>query len=485
MSVKSRKRLLVYYGYPIAYKDIWDVDSVVNEISNNYDIYVVGGGYQVPSHEAYATTVQIISALRARGVLVYGYVPIGQNTSGLTVPQMQTSVDQWVTIGVDGIFLDEFGFDYANTRSRQISIVDYVHGKGLPYCANAWVYEDVAFDSLSQLTFPTNDWRYTNFQTYNPSDLSLSRNPGDSYLIENFLFDNSGPVADAQSRIVGILAAKQVSSMELWALTVLAEPATPNGLPNFAKTGSLKSVKDISAYVSANAYLFDLEVVGIGGYSFGSGGYPIEFSIANLPDNADIPTKPSVFNPALSTYFRKFGNVSVTVGNTGTIQSVSMTSGSNLYSLLNNLVKKITGTQKSTVTTPASISGLNVPMIAGGVYEIESYITFTSSSTTNGITVGHTSPSGSDVRAEVLIPVGSPVAATSLHKTYPATTENSSGNAVGSGVSAINANHTVHYKALVTCGNTPGDFQLTFASKTAGATITIQANSVITSKRLA
>lgn len=138
MSAPDRNRLFIYYGNPIAYKGLWDVESIVTEIANNYDIWVVGDTYQDPTHEVYAQTVEIITKLRQRGVVIYGCVPIGANTSALTPSQITQRIDQWTTIGVDGIFLDEFDFDYGNTRSKQIEIVNYVHSKGLPYCANAW-----------------------------------------------------------------------------------------------------------------------------------------------------------------------------------------------------------------------------------------------------------------------------------------------------------------------------------------------------------
>ena len=208
-AVPARKHLLVYYGYPVAFKGIWDAAAVAAEIAANYDYWVVGDTYQDPAHEEYASTVSIVNAVRAAGCKVYGYVPIGLSTSALTLAQMQARVDQWATIGVDGIFLDEFGFDYSNTRTRQKSIVDYVHGKGLPYCANAWTAEDFMCDDVNELPWPSNDWRYQNFVTGNPTNLPLTRTAGDSYLIENFCFSHTGPAGvRGSTRLVGLPVAK-------------------------------------------------------------------------------------------------------------------------------------------------------------------------------------------------------------------------------------------------------------------------------------
>ena len=485
MSVQDRNRLFIYYGYPIDYKALWDVEAIVTEIANNYDIWVVGDTYQDPLHEVYATTVEIISKLRQRGVTIYGYVPIGQNTSGLTNDQIKLRIDQWVTVGVDGIFLDEFGFDYANTRLKQIEIVNYVYGKNLPYCANAWVFEDVVCGDIAELGFPVDDWRYVNFQTYNPTNAALPFTINDSYLIENFCIDNTGVLnaVNGQQRCLDIQTRNKTKGITLWAEAVLAEPATPNGAPNYAKTGSLKSMKDIAAYVTANAFLLDIKTVGIGGYSFGSNGHPIDFVIPSLPDTATQPKK--IFaDVANGKFVGKFGSTTLTVLN-NTVQNVSMAGSQGLSSLLNNIAKRATSTQQNKTTTAAAITGFNTTMVPGGIYEIEAFVTFTSANTTNGISLNHTSPAGTEVHAEVSIPVSTVAGNTAFHKTFPAGAENANGASATTSVSAANAALTAHYKATVTCGSTAGDFQLTFASKTSNVAITIQAGSTYVSKRIA
>ena len=59
-AVPARKHLLVYYGYPVAFKGIWDAAAVAAEIAANYDYWVVGDTYQDPAHEEYASTVSIV-----------------------------------------------------------------------------------------------------------------------------------------------------------------------------------------------------------------------------------------------------------------------------------------------------------------------------------------------------------------------------------------------------------------------------------------
>lgn len=307
--------LLVYYGYPIAFQGLWSSASVISAIAGSYSHWIVGDTYQNPAHEEYATTQAIVAGVRALGVIVYGYVPTGLSTSGLSVAQMRTRVDQWVTVGVDGIFLDEFGFDYENTRTRQNNITNYVHGKGLPASYNSWTFADTACDTLSEVPYASNDWRYANFQTYNPTNLALPRLPGDSYLFENFCYSHLGPgdVYEVQERAVLINALNLSKGLKIWALGVLAESSP--GIIDNALTGNLLKLSDITSYVAATAYIYDYSIVGIGGYSFGSGGTAITTVMPDLPVGAAAPLTESVTDYVTGVSSRVFGKVNITTKN--------------------------------------------------------------------------------------------------------------------------------------------------------------------------
>ena len=327
-AVPPLKPLLVYYGYPVAYKGMWNTTAVISEIAANYSVWVVGDTYGDPSHEEYATTTAIVSGVRASGVKVYGYVPIGQNTSGLTLGQMQERVDQWDTVGVDGIFLDEFGFDYENTRTRQKSIVDYVHGKNLPVCANAWTAEDFMCDNVSELPWSSGDWRYQNFVAWNATNLPLTRTAGDSYLIENFGFAHTGPgdVFEVQERCELTTALAASKGVALWALAVLPE-SSPGNLDE-ALLGNLGTLENVGAYIAANAFLYDITIVGSGGFSFGSNGTPLWAPLPAMPVSAALPASPATGNYATRIATRNFGPVQVRVTNTASVQAVSVSSAS-------------------------------------------------------------------------------------------------------------------------------------------------------------
>ena len=156
---KFAEKVMLYYGYPNAINESWDVNNSA-AIYKDYDICIFGDGYCLPSHEAYAETVQIFSIMKsiAPNTRIVGYVPIGVKfvgeDSNLSMEQMKARVDAWKKIGAHGIFLDEFGYDYGVTRARQNEIVGYCHGLGMFVFANSWSTdycfsdEDITIDDL-------------------------------------------------------------------------------------------------------------------------------------------------------------------------------------------------------------------------------------------------------------------------------------------------------------------------------------------------
>ena len=326
LAVPRLNSLLVYYGYPIAYKGIWNADAIVAEISASHDYWVVGHTYQDPAHGEYASTVAIMRGVRAAGVKLYGYIPLGTNSYNYTVAQIEAITDQWMAIGVDGIFIDEYGFDYGNTRQRQVDVVNMIHTKGLPICANAWVMEEFVTDSLAETGWPSGDWRYVSWQDRNPTNIPSPAQPGDSYLFENFCYDHLGPttVWNTQERAERARALALQNDVSVWGVAVFAE--TTPGTLDTAKLGNLATLPAAGEYISANAYLYDINVVGSGGFSFGSNGTPLWAPLRQLPEGAQLPASPAENNYTAKTGTRYFGPVKLTVTNTDTTQGVAVVS---------------------------------------------------------------------------------------------------------------------------------------------------------------
>jgi hypothetical protein len=99
-------------------------------------------------------------------VEVFGYVTIGDN-GGFpeSLATIQGRIDDWQTIGAEGIFIDEGGFDFwpsgtdADMRVRQKTIIDYIHGKNMKVFVNAWDPDDLfTKESGNPLTFNSGDY---------------------------------------------------------------------------------------------------------------------------------------------------------------------------------------------------------------------------------------------------------------------------------------------------------------------------------------
>ena len=185
-AARFAEKVMLYYGYPNAINNSWDVNNSAS-IYKNYDVCIFGDGYCLPTHEAYADTVKIFSILKktAPQTRLVGYVPIGVRNAGsgsnLPMETLKARVDAWVEMGADGIFLDEFGYDYGVTRARQNEIVSYCHDLGLFVFANSWSTEYCFSDE--DMDFPE-DFRP------NPEKARAVLNENDYYVYEH-LFYNS------------------------------------------------------------------------------------------------------------------------------------------------------------------------------------------------------------------------------------------------------------------------------------------------------
>lgn len=180
------EKVLLYYGYPIAINGAWSVEGAASAYAA-YDIVIFGDEYQNPEHETYADTQAVMTRLQQLSpkTRMVGYVPIGLDPawpdSNLTMAQLKARVEQWISLGVSGIFLDEFGFDYYVTRARQNEIVGYCHDRGLFVFANSW-----STDYVFNPNPITIDW-IPGFAP-NPEGVPPVINENDYYLYENLFY---------------------------------------------------------------------------------------------------------------------------------------------------------------------------------------------------------------------------------------------------------------------------------------------------------
>lgn len=159
LDILQPKNLCIFYGQPdmingtspVYLRDetgtIYDIQvtDAVNELAN-CGLVVFGDGLQSPTHPAYYNAQLIMYGLAEKSIPLFGYVDAGVITQNLSLSEAETRITQWQTMGVNGIFLDDFGFDFGTSRSRQSAFLDLVHSKGLQAFINAYNPDDVFGD---------------------------------------------------------------------------------------------------------------------------------------------------------------------------------------------------------------------------------------------------------------------------------------------------------------------------------------------------
>ncbi len=155
--------LAIYYGYPSLVNGAdGDVAKAAATFSH-YDVLVLGDGLEFddvqparhpsgPGTEEHTKARQLIALLKRAfaPIQVFGYLDLG-NSQHLAPAELKHRIDLWEKTGVSGIFLDEAGFDYGVTRSRQNEILDYIHSLGLQAMANSFHPDDIAGDRMVPL----------------------------------------------------------------------------------------------------------------------------------------------------------------------------------------------------------------------------------------------------------------------------------------------------------------------------------------------
>jgi hypothetical protein len=114
---------------------------------------------------------------------IFGYVNLGPNNPTASKDQWQQAdlnavkleIDSIANSGWYGVFVDQFGYDWNETRERQNIVVDYIHSKGLVCMVNAWFVDDVFGAKVDAIT--------------NPNGIESHLNNRDWYLLESFFTD--------------------------------------------------------------------------------------------------------------------------------------------------------------------------------------------------------------------------------------------------------------------------------------------------------
>lgn len=199
------KKILIYYGWLNAFNSAqngWDNELVSQELSS-YDLLVIGDGLQDPAHGDYSNTVAIINRIKEINpdIKIFGYVTLNQDEASF-----EAKVEQWDSLFIHGIFVDEAGYDFGtvetNGRDSFNDKISFVHSQinAKLVMANAWNPNHI-LSEVEDPSFPN--------ATYNAGANVSLMNSDDYYLFESFMIntdsysetDGIGPYPDQKNRV--------------------------------------------------------------------------------------------------------------------------------------------------------------------------------------------------------------------------------------------------------------------------------------------
>lgn len=168
--------LLIYYGWLNSFNSAvngWSNEAVAQDMAK-FGLIVLPDGVQDPGHGDYANTQVIIPRIKELNpsALLFGYVEMNQAYGTLT-----PKIDQWITLGVDGIFYDQAGYDFGTDRAGQNQRMQYAKDNDLLCFVNSW--------NIDHVIGTENDPSYPN-STFNPSAVESVLGSDDYYLLESF-----------------------------------------------------------------------------------------------------------------------------------------------------------------------------------------------------------------------------------------------------------------------------------------------------------
>ena len=244
--------MMIYYGWLRGFNAYWNNELVAQDLAR-YEVLVIGSGLANPGHGDYANTVAIVNRVKALKpqIKIFGYVQ-----TPLALATFESQVDDWVTIGVQGIFMDEAGYDYGVDRAEFNERVEYVHGEGLIAMANAW--------NMDHIIGVVDDPSYPN-SIYNPTPMPSSLNLNDWYLLESCPINTSAYTGtggyesrtDWAARCVKAIGHRATFGLNLAACGIVND-ANPNG-------------QDLFDFGFVASLMFSLEAWGVSDELYGAG----------------------------------------------------------------------------------------------------------------------------------------------------------------------------------------------------------------------
>lgn len=272
------RSLFIFYSPPNIMNGRFSDDYAAGVISRYGDV-ILGNGLQDPGDTYHTSTAAIIQKVATLGTdtIIWGYIDVGVTTSNLSLGALQTKIDQWIAMGVGGIFCDLVGYDYGVTRARQNSVINYIHSKGLGAMLNVWNIDD--------LLAPTIDL------TYNPAGVATAANNTDILLLESWICNTdaySSPYystfSDIKSRGDKAIAYRTSMGIRVYATNIFSH-----------SNHTLSELKYMHDYTNSFARIWRLNGSGLATSNFGSTGVdlgvvkPLFSALRNTPLRPNAP----------------------------------------------------------------------------------------------------------------------------------------------------------------------------------------------------
>ncbi len=168
---------------PFVYNSLYSLNNIKNaensiSILRNFNYLVCGEPAILVDSE-----IQVANAIKDK-VRIFGYVNLGGYPL-CDIDKVKQSIYNINKHGWYGVFIDQFGYDFDETRSRQNEVVEYAHSLGLKCFVNAW-FIDEALGSQPN-------------KKHNPDGIPTALGKDDWYLLESFYCGNEGYGKDAEA----------------------------------------------------------------------------------------------------------------------------------------------------------------------------------------------------------------------------------------------------------------------------------------------
>jgi hypothetical protein len=270
------RSLLIVYSPPNIINTQYSDDYAAG-ILCRYDDVVLGSGLEDSGNAYHASTQSIIAKVKAISptTVIWGYIDTGVTTGNLSLATIQSQVDAWLAMGAGGIFLDTFGYDYHTSRSRQNSILSYVHSKGVGAMINVWNADD-AFSSAVDVT-------------YNPSGTATVAGSNDVLLLESWVCNSDSytspyyaTISDIKVRGDKAVAYRSSLGIRIFAANIMLHTGTADA--------TLQNYRSLS---EGMARIWRLDGTGLQASNYSSTGSDLAVVSPRFSAYRDIPKRTS------------------------------------------------------------------------------------------------------------------------------------------------------------------------------------------------